>query len=366
MNKHRIYFYGALARKGELPFGGGQVGNAKTLKLYSRLGIELRVIPKYFSPKNKCLLPFVVLANYFEYFVKLLFGKRGTSLVHIAGFYGVVMWHEWLLVATSKLLGFETVYEMRGGGAQNYYKDLGGIYRWAFCSTLKMSDYVFSQGRENIPLIRRCCNTLVYYHPNYVETVSLKKTREENVNDNIRLVYFGRLHEDKRIDLVVLTLNELITQGKNANLELIGAFESRKYETEISQLIKQNNLEDYITIVEQCEQEELYKRLQGKHFFLFPSETPREGQSNALTEAMAFGIVPISTDVGFSRSLVGDDELIFKAYVSQKVAEKVVDIVESKSWTRYSIYVSQRVREQFSENRQLIRLNEFLNQVWEE
>lgn len=363
MNKHKIYFYGALAKEGQLPHGGGQVGNAKTIKLYKRLGIDLVVIPKYFSPENKWLLPFVVLANCFDFFKELLWGNRSGNLVHVSGFYGAVIWHEWLLVLTSKMLGYQTIYEMRGGGAQGYYSDMGGAYRWAFKSTLRLANHVFTQGEENIPLIKKCCSTPIYYHPNYVEVEYLKYGREKNIGDVINLVYFGRLFEQKRIDLVVLTLKEIVDLDMKATLELIGAFESVEYENGIRKLIAAWGLSDIVTIVPKCNHKELAMRLADKHFFLFPSETPREGQSNALTEAMAFGVVPISADAGFSRSLIGVDELVFQVYTPIKAATKMLDIIDSKLWSGYSVFVSQRVCKQFSEDNQLRRLKEYLNQI---
>ncbi len=366
MNKHKIYFYGALAKEGQLPHGGGQVGNAKTLKLYKRLGIDLVVIPKYFSPENKWLLPFVVLANYLDFFKELLWGNRSGNLVHVSGFYGAVMWHEWLLVLTSKILGYQTIYEMRGGGAQSYYTDMGAPYRWAFKSTLRLADHVFTQGEENVPLIKKCCNTPIYYHPNYVEVEYLKYGHNKSIGDVINLVYFGRLFEQKRIDLVVLTLKEMVDLDMKATLELIGAFESVEYENGIRKLIAAWGLSDIVTIVPKCSHKELAMRLAVKHFFLFPSETPREGQSNALTEAMAFGVVPISADAGFSRSLIGDDELVFQVYTPIKAASKVLDIFESDSWLRYSEQMSQRVRHLFSEDNQLRRLKGYLDHIWDD
>lgn len=364
MNKYRIYFYGALAKKGQLPYGGGQVGNAKTIQLYKRLGIDMRVIPKYFTPKKKWLLPLIALSNYIFFFSKLLIGKKNDAIVHISGFYGVVIWHEWLLVCTSKLLGFVTVYEMRGGGAHEYYKDLGKMYRWCFRSTLRMADYVFSQGKENIPLIESCCSTPIYYHPNYVETKYLKKYNKTNPNEVINLVYFGRLFEQKRIDLIIFTLKEIIAQDKHATLELIGAFESLEYEHKIRDLIAEQQLTGAVMIVDKCNHEELSERLNDKHFFLFPSETPREGQSNALTEAMAFGIVPIAADIGFSRSLIDQDELVMDRFTPKQAADMVVKITDMRLWFDYSDHVYKRIHEHFSEMNQLQRLETYLRGVW--
>jgi glycosyltransferase involved in cell wall biosynthesis len=54
-------------------------------------------------------------------------------------------------------------------------------------------------------------------------------------------------------------------------------------------------------------------RLLQQHIFLFPTRHSGEGHSNALTEAMAAGLVPICSDHGFNRDVVGDSGYILPA-----------------------------------------------------
>lgn len=353
-----IYFYGALVREGELPLGGGQVGNAKTMKLYRRLGWHVRAIPKYFTPKNRWLLPVIVLLNYMKFVGVLLVGRRKRSLVHIAGFYGLVVYHEWLLVGTSKLLGYTTIYEMRGGGANGYYEQYSAVYRAVFRQTIRWADYIFTQGKENIPLINSCGNTPVYYHPNYIEVEHMAYVQSKVLHNTIHLVYFGRLFAEKRIDLIVETTYSLKEWGYPVTLDLIGEFESKVFEQEIRELIEELSLEELVVIRPKCVQDELWGILQKMHFFLFPSETPKEGQSNALTEAMAWGVVPVAANVGFTKSLVGRNELVLDVYTPQLAAKIVGEIVEQNKWSEYAQYVSQRIDAEFSEEVQLKRLEE--------
>jgi glycosyltransferase involved in cell wall biosynthesis len=58
---------------------------------------------------------------------------------------------------------------------------------------------------------------------------------------------------------------------------------------------------------------EIEKRLSEEHIFLFPTRHSGEGHSNALTEAMASGLVPICSDHGFNRDVVGDCGFIMPA-----------------------------------------------------
>ena len=55
---------------------------------------------------------------------------------------------------------------------------------------------------------------------------------------------------------------------------------------------------------------EVESRLDESHFFLFLTRWFGEGHSNALTEAMARGCVPVASDHGFNASVIGTTELL--------------------------------------------------------
>ena len=63
-----------------------------------------------------------------------------------------------------------------------------------------------------------------------------------------------------------------------------------------------------------CQYEELVAFLKLSHFFLFPTHEYGEGHSNSLTEAMSYGVVPVASDWGYNKSVVGDDNLIVDGY----------------------------------------------------
>ena len=64
-----------------------------------------------------------------------------------------MVYFELALVTMSKFLGYRTIYEMRGGGAREYYNTGSKLYRYTFDKIIKRCDCVFSQGLENYELI---------------------------------------------------------------------------------------------------------------------------------------------------------------------------------------------------------------------
>jgi glycosyltransferase involved in cell wall biosynthesis len=88
--------------------------------------------------------------------------------------------------------------------------------------------------------------------------------------------------------------------------------------------------------------------LREAHFFVFPTRHIGEGQSNALTEAMACGCVPIASRHGFNEAVIGDAALTLPV---DAIAATYADVVESiwpTRWAELSQRMQRRVRERFS------------------
>ena len=68
-----------------------------------------------------------------------------------------------------------------------------------------------------------------------------------------------------------------------------------------------------------------------------------EGHSNAVTEAMAYGIVPIASPQGFSRTVIGNDELIVGEFSAEEYAERIAKINRDERIEEISASLNYRV-----------------------
>lgn len=345
---HRIYFYANLGDLTKPVYGGGEEGNRRTLDIL-RSSFDVVVIPKYAKskgPKIKkaVVTPLKAIANYFQFLATLVPGRRSDSVVHVSGFYGAMVYWEWLLVKTARLLGYKTVYEMRGGGAERFYTHGSHLYKKIFASIIKNCDYLFSQGEENRTLINGIAPGHDFYHyPNYVRPGFQPGECPFKSHDSINLVFFGRLSPSKHIDLICETYSLLSQSTKyRFRLTLIGKFSSDRYALEIKTHY------DGIDFIDGCNHEKLRDYLLDKHFYLFPTTEMREGHSNALTEAMAFGIVPVASSNGFNRSVIDDNSLIVTKLDPKAYADIIVKILDSGSYDDYSVRQYDRVTTLFS------------------
>ena len=164
-------------------------------------------------------------------------------------------------------------------------------------------------------------------------------------NTPVRLIYFGRLVAEKGIETALSTLVVLLARGHAVELELIGdgpaAFVAE---------LRQRHTKLPVTWSTALPVEAILQRAASAHFFIFASRHDGEGHSNALNEAMSLGLVPVCSDQGFTRSVVGDAGVVLSvAAQASDYAAVIEDILLTDSWATLSQRARQRVRALYSE-----------------
>jgi glycosyltransferase involved in cell wall biosynthesis len=366
----RIYFFANFGNWNRHPYGGGEIGNRRTLGMIQRAGYDVRLIEKYNRVSKHNLRDIFIITclmawNIIKFFCILLFGRRKNSLVHIAGFYGSTIYFERILVGISHLLGYRTIYEMRGGGATYNYEHGQKCYRQMFTATIKKANYIFSQGQENKPLLDNIApNKHFFYYPNCVMHKFCPNIYPNKPTDRINLLYFGRISKQKNVDVIVDTFNLLAAKFNNIYLDIVGNCTETNYAKGIIQRIDSSEYTNRITMHPACDHNKLKEYLSDKHIYLFPTKEPREGHSNALTEAMSWGLIPVATDMGFNRTIVDNDELIVEDLSPEAFALAVTRIIESEKLQELSKQVYQRIQNNFTEDIVYKRLKEEYNTLF--
>lgn len=352
---NRIYLFANFGDWNKVPYGGGEVGNRRTLKLLQQAGFKVITIPKYLRVPNHSILNLIKLSwrivyNIIQYSIILLFGGRKQAFVHIVEFYGPMIYFEYTLIHIAKLLGYNVVYEMRGGGADMYIKNGTKLYISIFKKAIMKSDVIFSQGMENKPLIESIKpNPSFFYYPNYVMSEFWPSTYPIKAYNTINLVYFGRISPTKNIDIVISTFVLLRKKYGNIQLDIIGNCSDEQYLNTIKTTINESGYEKSVHIYPACNHDQLKKYLSDKHFYIFPSTEPHEGHSNALTEAMAWGVIPIATPQGFNRSVINDKRLIVQELNPNKFANIISSIIDNQEIEKYSHQVYDRISNNYTD-----------------
>lgn len=353
MKDKTVLFFGTIPRKGHVPFGGGEVGNMRTIRMlrkagYSVITMRQRKANAEWGRMHVVLsYPFRIMAGWLDVLCKMTFASR-RSLAHLSGFAGKTIFNEYVIMHIMKMLGFRVVYELRGGGAIDFWDNGTKRYRKMFSYLLNSAHHVFVQGNENIPLVEGICDTPVYHYANCVEGGFAPISLPEKPKDKINLVFYGRCEENKHVDLIVEAATLVQKSVPNVYLTIVGNG-PQSYIAMIKRKMQDLLKPDSYTYFPGCKHEDLPSILEDKHFYLFPSTQPREGQSNSVTECMSYGIVPIASPQGFNRSTIGDDNLIVEELSAEAYAERIIGIIRKVEIEKYSQFVRKRFEENFTE-----------------
>lgn len=351
--EQRIFFYGTIPKKGQVPYGGGEVGNTRTIRMLRNAGYTVTTIRQRKAEANWgrfrafTTYPVRLLAGWLELFIKLIFSSR-KNIVHLSGFAGKTIFNEYILMLIIKILGFKAIYELRGGGAISFWTSGSNCYKRMFRYLIKHASYVFTQGQENIPLINSIADTPAFHYANCVEDGFAPNKYPTKPKDSINILFFGRIEANKHVDMIVDIVSIIQKKIPNVHFTLIGNGKS-----DYVQFVKGKMLElllpDSYKYYTGCRHEELPPVLADKHFFIFPSTQPREGQSNSITECMAYGIVPVASPQGFNRSTIGNDSLIIEKLDANLYANRIIEIITNNDIEPLSRFIYQRFCENFTE-----------------
>ena len=161
--------------------------------------------------------------------------------------------------------------------------------------------------------------------PNGVETDSVSVKTNYELHDPVRLVFVGRFHEQKGLDVLLTAFQELSRQhpGLNLRLQLLGDGPLR------DDLVRQSQ---ELGIAQQVEfaglTDKVFEYLQQADIFILPSRA--EGLSNALLEAMTCGLPVVVSNIPANLHVTesAKNGLVFSADDPHLLASAVTQLLE--------------------------------------
>ncbi len=347
-----IIFCGPFGKGGRF-VGGGESGNLKTLKLLEEGGYDVKLVEKPYPQGKGILKPLLYIFQMLAYVFRFIYALAGSPkecTIHITGFYGHLIYLEWIFVSIGRLFSRKVIYELRAGGADDFYHVGSKLYRLVFKQTILKASIVLCQGKEYQTFLKTNFSKQSVYYPNYMESQSFEQHASKiltvNKSDVINLVYFGRLVSSKNVEDIIEIASLVKESGAEVKLCLIGPCKA-DYQRILERKVKSLNLVGNVQFTGKQPSEKLFSMLGESHFFIFPTKEKREGHSNSLTEAMACGVVPIVSDCGFNRSVVGNDEFVINGIDSALFANKILAVWHQENWRELSEMVRRRVENNY-------------------
>lgn len=361
----RVFFFGPVTRPGDPHRGGPNAANRRAIDGMRRAGFLVREFASpAFTRRNifgfiayvwrYCSLPIVA-------FGILLAHRRPRSVVYVSALYVHLVYLELALILVATLIGHRTVCELRAGSFPRCYEAGSFAYRAACRAMLRSAGLLISQDPGTIEFIQTLRYGPVEYVPNHVaEPHVLRSHRDDDTDSVLRLIYFGALIPEKGVGEVIHVCADLAASGALVRLVLVGDAR-QQYRRELEALTRARGIEDAVAIRAAMPPEDLLPLVSGSHFFVFPTRWDGEGHSNALTEAMARGVVPVCRDWGCNALVVGDAGRILDGTATpREYAQAIGAIWSGGDWPMLSGRCVERVRQHYTTERVLPRLIELL------
>lgn len=364
MQYNKIIYIGIIQDKEQNIVGGFATANARNISEYKKSQFTVEIL-QYPVLKNKSFMSCIRYFLEWMTFVSNCYRsarncktQSQTTLIHITPFY------KYFIVVENIVLGIFSIYnkniliDIRAGSFITYYNRYGLLYRIIVKSFLKKAKLITVEGYIYKQFFHKLLdqNIPIHYYPNYVQDHNILNQPRVDDCRKLKLIYFGRITQSKGIEIIIQT-HKYLKKEFDVETLLIGSSD-KAYLEFLNGITRDEN----IKLFPPLEKKEINKYLLESCFFLFPTIHKGEGQSNALLEAMAYGLVPIVSNNGFNMDVVYDKDLVLNIDANGKdYAQLIKEIVSNEKWLDLSEKSRMRIINNFSNSVVLENFYNFIN-----
>jgi glycosyltransferase involved in cell wall biosynthesis len=336
---------GPIAKKGHPAVGGYQSNNLRILDSLQAQNIDIRALP-YAQPQSRGIKK---IAIYFCGFIALavrVVTLQEKAIIHVTALRRAFLAPELVLILLAKIRRCRIIFDIRDGLAQD--SDLierSKNYRRVYAQALKFADLVMVEGEAQISFVTNLCGKTPLHIPNQVDlkTIPIRSLRQEK-GLNPKIAYAGAIKAEKGIWIILETARIMQSNGVSPKICLAGSG-SEDFISNLKEEFKYLDMEWLGPLVAS----EVLDLFSDSDFFVFPTQWPGEGQSNALTEAMACGCVPVVSDHGFNAATVGNSGVVLNAEAtSVDYARELQRIWRTAEWETLSFRAKEQIKLKFS------------------
>ncbi|WP_426615264.1 glycosyltransferase family 4 protein [Bradyrhizobium sp. McL0616] len=298
-----VAFIGPIAGEGEPARGGFESANRRTITLLRQHGVEVLELPYPVARGPTWIKTLLYLQGFVRIALSLVRRAGSFQLVHITPLRRQFILPEMLLCRLTQMLKKRLLLDLRAGDLVSSYQERGAFHRNCLAIMISTADVVGSEGNCYVRfLVETLKASRVVYLPNFT-TIPRKRDeiRFDDLDHRINIVMLGRVAPEKGAGLGIEIVRLLRNANVPARLTIIGTGAPTYID-----FLMEHGKDLPVLFAGSLNPLEIEARLSKEHIFLFPTRHFGEGHSNALTEAMAAGLVPVCSDHGFNEDVVGD------------------------------------------------------------
>ena len=348
-----IAFVGPIAERGKPAKGGFEAANRRTIDLLAARNLRVLECPYPDASGTTLRKTLTYLRGYVAIAFQLYHARAQWQLLHITPLLRQFALPELLLCALARALGKRVLLDIRAGSFLRHYAMFSAPYRCCIDAITRTANAVGIEGQRYHAHFATQGVAQILHFPNFVTwDDTLKSLKKPKVSRPIKLVMFGRLVKEKGVETGIETLRLLEQQSPGQfTLTLIGGA-GPAYLQHLQTLTKGLP----VTFTGALPYPEARKLLTQSTIFLFPTTHGGEGHSNALTEAMAHGCVPICADNGFNAEIVADSGVILPKTASAAAYAAALANLTPETLDKLSLGARQRVQTTYTDTHVMDKL----------
>jgi glycosyltransferase involved in cell wall biosynthesis len=207
---------------------------------------------------------------------------------------GPGVFRDLLLTRLVSLNDVPMVAHIHGCGWLDVWKR-GGLQARAMETVLRRCRAAICLGPTFADQMQAVVSTHCYSVNNGVASTDFPARREPALEKTLELLFLSNLIRSKGLWVAAQATAELKRRGVAARLRCAGGWRNEAERMDFEKTFRSELDEGVIELVGFADVERKQQLLLRAHFFLLPTHFPREGQPLSLIEAMAHGVVPITT-----------------------------------------------------------------------
>ncbi len=341
-DERRVFVVGPIAEPGRPANGGFQSSNLRLMAVYRRLFRAVDGL-RYPEPAGQSLPSKVLryIGGFSGITTRILREANRETIFHFTPLFRQFILWEFAFVRLAKARGAAVHIDIRAGNKIQILEAASPSYRKLFARMLNLADSISYESTTYEALVSRLTEKSGFYLPNFVLLRNVGAPRQSQ-SQPPRLIYVGHVSQSKGAAAALAALKALRRRIPEATLTLVGAAAP-----DVSALLASG--ETGVDWIGPQDERRVMDELDRSHFFVFLTLWPGEGQSNALTEALARGLVPVCTRHGFNADVLGPVGLIVEDRDRSEILADWIASVWTTDWLARSHASTQRVLDCFTD-----------------
>lgn len=359
--RHSIVLSGPSTELGTEGYGGGKGGYVRNvtalMEYFCSDDLKMTLSPystRRYSRWWKFLLPFRLIAD-----LRVFAGNiRRADGVHVMMTYGLAIYREFGMSVIAAAFNRPLILDIRGGSFVSWLESAGWLQRAMAHWVLKHAEAILGQGVAVVAYLKPRYGDKVHHFPNFMQSRYFPcRVDPKLMQAELGVMFVGYCYDGKGVFELVDGCACAARAGLSLRLTLVGA-ESPEFTEYLDNFASPATLRVVRRGI--LEFDEVQALLAAHDVFCFPTRHVGEGHPNVITEAMAHGLVIVSTRHGFITELLDETSAFFlDAGSADAVAKMLAYIDQHRDEARRRAQNARAVvQERFTEEKVLGRLRE--------